>query len=50
MVEIDDVEVVGTHTDSRSKRSIHMADETGSIELVLWRHKADNFNFEVGKF
>ena len=48
VVEIDEVEIVGTDSDSRSKKSIYMADETGSIELVLWRNKAENFNFQVG--
>ena len=47
VIQVDDVEKVGERGDSVTKRSVQLADETGSVELVLWRQKADNFEFEI---
>ena len=39
--------VVGTFPDNR-KRTVHLADETAQMELVLWRERAENVNFKEG--
>ena len=39
---------VGTFPDMRVKREITLADETGQIDLVLWRQRAENVDFKTG--
>lgn len=45
---IDDLNVVGTYPDHKTKRNIHVVDHTGHIQLVLWRDRAENVQFSVG--
>ena len=48
VMTIDDVHIVGTYPDNKSKRNINLADPTGHIQLVLWRDRAENIVFKVG--
>ena len=43
VVDVDDVSIVGNYPDQKSKRSVHIANSTGHIELVLWRERAEHF-------
>ena len=43
VVDVNDVSIVGNYPDQKSKRSVHIADSTGHIELVLWRERAEHF-------
>lgn len=45
---VEDVQTVGTYPDNKNKRNVHLADNTGHIDLVLWRDRADNAEFEEG--
>lgn len=42
------MQTVGSYSDNKSKRNVHLADNTGHIDLVLWRDRADNAEFEEG--
>lgn len=42
VMKVDDLIVVGTYTDNKAKRNIHLADHTGHIQMVLWRDRAGN--------
>ena len=39
---------VGTFPDMKTKREISLADETGQIDLVLWRQRAEKVDFQAG--
>jgi DNA-directed RNA polymerase subunit RPC12/RpoP len=46
VVDVNDVSTVGNYPDNKSKRSVHIADSTGHIELVLWRERAEDFQYK----
>ena len=48
VMKIEELNVVGTYPDNKAKRNIHLADETGRMQLVLWRDRAENVEFNVG--
>ena len=48
VTSIGDSISVGTYPDNKSKRSIFLADNTGHIELVLWRERAETIQFKEG--
>ena len=39
---------VGTFPDMKTKREISLADETGQIDLMLWRKRAEKVDFKAG--
>ena len=39
---------VGTFPDMKTKREISLADETGQIDLALWRKRAEKVDFKAG--
>ena len=39
---------VGAFPNVKTKKEITLADETGHIDLVLWRQRAERINFETG--
>ena len=45
---VEDVQTVGSYPDKKSKRNVHLSDNTVHIDLVLWRDRADNAEFEEG--
>ena len=47
-VLVGEPRVVGTFPDNKKKRTVLLADETGQMELVLWRERAENVNFKEG--
>ena len=48
VVKIEEALTVGSHGDTKLKREIILADETGQIALVLWREKAAEVGFKEG--
>lgn len=48
VTSIGDPILVGTFPDNKTKRTIYLADNTGHIELVLWRERAENIEFGKG--
>ena len=48
VTSIGDATLVGTYPDNKTKKSIYLADNTGHIELVLWRERAENIEFSEG--
>ena len=48
VIGIEDVCVVCQYPKNKTKRNVHLVDETGHIDLVLWRERAENFEFSAG--
>ena len=48
VMDVDDAVMVESYPDTKLKRSVQVADESGSVKLVLWRDKAENFSFTIG--
>ena len=48
VIGIEDLCVVGQYPNNKTKRDVHLADQTGHIDLVLWRERAENLEFSVG--
>ena len=48
VTSIEDTRIVGSYPENKAKRQITLADETGHMNLVLWRERAENINFIEG--
>ena len=48
VTSIGDPILIGTFPDNKTKRTLYLADNTGHIELVLWRERAENIEFGKG--
>ena len=48
IISVEDVCMVGKPPNNKEKRDVILADESGVIDLVLWRKHAINFQFEAG--
>ena len=46
VTDVDQPVTVGTYPDNKIKRSVYLADNTGHIQLVLWRERAENISFQ----
>ena len=46
VTNVGELETVGHHPDCKTKRDVSLADNTGHINLVLWRDWADNLSLE----
>ena len=42
VMKIEGLNVVGTYPDNKAKSNVHLADETGHMQLDLWRDRAEN--------
>ena len=47
VISIGDICVIKKTLDNIEKRDVELADESGVITMVLWRQRAENFNFKV---
>ena len=47
VISIEDICVVKKPHNNIAKRDVEIADESGVITMVLWRQRAENFNFKV---
>ncbi len=46
VTNVGELETVGHHPDCKTKREVSLTDNTGHINLVLWRDRADNLSLE----
>lgn len=47
ILAVEDVCMVGKHPNNVQKRDVELADESGVINMVLWRQRAVHFEFSV---
>ena len=45
VIQVEDPQLVGTYPNTKIKRQVHIADNTGHITLDLWRETAQYFKF-----
>ena len=48
VTSVGELETVGQHHDQKSKRDVGLADDSGHINLVLWRERADDPQLQEG--